>query len=193
LISDSKTLALLSKHLSNMKKILFALAFICSATYASAQYTYSETGPNGNVTVQGQYNADPGIQLGDSKQTIATKQAAVHKVGVWKYWHENGTMIAEEHYDLSGNRVAIWKTWSETGTVISELNFTTGHAVYYYDNGTKAEEGSIRNDMQRVGEWKGWHSNGTLNYVGEFDANGNKKGLWKFYDAQGNSIGTENH
>lgn len=176
-----------------MKKILLAFAFICSATYASAQYNYTETGANGNTIVQGQYSTDPGIQSGDSKQTIATKLAAVTKVGVWKYWQENGGLVGEEHYDLAGNRIAIWKTWNNDGSISSEINFTTGHAIFYHPNGAKAEEGDITANMVHTGEWKGWHANGVLNYVGEFDANGNKIGLWKFYDIQGTSIGTENH
>lgn len=176
-----------------MKKTLLTLAFICSASYAFAQYNYVETGANGNVTVQGQYSADPGILANDSKHTVATKMALVQKVGLWKYWSETGAMVSEEHYDLAGNRIGIWKTWNLDGSVATEVNFSTGHATYYHANGAKAEEGTINANMVQTGAWKGWHSNGTVNYTGEFDANGNKKGVWKFYDAQGNSIGTENH
>ena len=176
-----------------MKKTLLALALICSATYASAQYNYTETGTNGNTIVQGPFNADPGIQTGDSKKTTATKMMAVHKVGVWKYWHDNGTLTCEEHYNSFGTRIGIWKTWNNAGVVLTEVNYTTGHAIYYYENGTKAEEGDMNANNQQIGAWKGWHSNGTLNYTGTFDANGNKTGVWKFYDERGNSIGTENH
>lgn len=176
-----------------MKKILLALAFICSTSYAFAQYSYIETGANGNTVIQGTYNADPGLVAGDSKNTVATKLAAVYKVGVWKYWHENGTLTAEEHYDISGNRTGVWKTWNLDGTVATEINFTTGLATYYHTNGAKAEEGGINNQMQQTGAWKGWHANGQLNYTGTFDANGNKTGVWNFYDSSGNSIGTENN
>lgn len=175
-----------------MKNLFLGFALLLSVT-AFAQYNYSETGANGNITVQGQYSADPGINANDSKQTIATKLAAVQKVGLWKYWSEAGTLIAEEHYTMSGIRTGVWKTWSNSGVLSTEINFSAGTAVYYHANGQKAEEGGINTDMQHIGTWKGWHENGTLNYEGAFDSNGNKIGQWKFYDSMGNSIGTENH
>ena len=174
-----------------MKNLFFGIALVF-ATTAMAQYNYSETGANGTITVQGQYSADPGINSGDSKQTIATKLAAVTKVGLWKYWDESGILIAEEHYTMSGIRTGIWKTWSNSGVLQSEINFSAGTAVYYHANGQKAEEGGMNADMQHTGSWKGWHDNGTLNYEGAYN-NGTKTGLWKFYDRDGKSIGTENH
>jgi antitoxin component YwqK of YwqJK toxin-antitoxin module len=175
-----------------MKNIFFGIALLLSAT-AFAQFNYSETAPNGTVTAQGQYSSDPGITASDSKQTIATKLAAVSKVGQWKYWTESGVLIGEEHYTMSGVRTGIWKTWTPAGVLSTEINFTTGTAVFYHANGQKAEEGAVNTEMQHIGQWKGWHENGTLNYEGSFDTNGNKIGQWKFYDAQGNSVGTENH
>jgi antitoxin component YwqK of YwqJK toxin-antitoxin module len=175
-----------------MKNLFLGLSLLLASS-VFAQYNYTETGANGNTTVQGQYNADPGINSGDSKQTTATKLAAVYKIGNWKYWAENGTLSAEEHYTTSGVRMGVWKTWSNDGVLATEINFSTGQAVYYHANGQKAEEGGINADMKQTGAWKGWHSNGTLNYEGSYDQNGNKIGTWKFYDAQGNSIGTENH
>lgn len=175
-----------------MKNLFLSVALLISAT-VFAQYNYSETAANGNIIVQGQYSSDPGVTASDSKQTVATKLAAVQKVGLWKYWTESGALIAEEHYTTSGIRTGVWKTWSNSGVLATEINFSTGIAVFYHSNGQKAEEGSINTDMQHIGTWKGWHENGTLNYEGAFDSNGTKTGIWKFYDAQGNSVGTENH
>lgn len=175
-----------------MKNIFLSIALLLSAT-AFAQYTYTENAANGNMIVQGQYSSDPGVIATDSKQTIATKLAAVQKIGNWKYWSETGTLIAEEHYTTSGIRTGVWKTWSNAGVLATEMNFAAGTAVFYHANGQKAEEGGINTDMQHIGTWKGWHENGTLNYEGAFDSNGSKTGMWKFYDSMGNSIGTENH
>lgn len=172
---------------------LFIGVALFFATTAFAQFNYSETGANGNTTVQGQYSSDPGINSGDSKQTIATKLAAVTKVGLWKYWSESGALIAEEHYTMSGIRTGTWKTWTDQGVLQSEINFSAGTAVYYHQNGQKAEEGGMNSDMQQTGNWKGWHDNGQLNYEGAYNSTGNKIGLWKFYDRNGASIGTENH
>ncbi|MCK6641840.1 MAG: hypothetical protein L6Q81_17310 [Bacteroidia bacterium] len=176
-----------------MKRILLIATFVLSATFAFAQYTYTETGANGNTIVSGQYNADPGIVAGDSKQTIATKLAAVYKVGVWKYWTEAGLLQAEEHYTATGERTGVWKTWHTNGQLSTEINFATQTAVFYHENGQKAEEGGMNNQMVRIGNWNGWHANGKLNYSGSYDSNGKKIGTWKFYDISGNSLGTENH
>lgn len=175
-----------------MKNLFFGLSLLLAST-TFAQYTYTETAPNGTTTVKGQYSSDPGINAGDSKQTVATKLSSVQKVGSWKYWSEAGTLIAEEYYTMSGIRTGTWKTWTNSGVLTSVVNFSAGTAIYYHDNGQKAEEGGINSDMQHIGTWKGWHNNGQLNYEGSFDQNGNKIGTWKFYDAQGNSLGTENH
>jgi antitoxin component YwqK of YwqJK toxin-antitoxin module len=176
-----------------MKKIFFIATFVLSATIAFAQYTYTETGANGNVLVSGQYNADPGVLPTDSKQTKATKLAAVYKIGVWKYWTESGMIQAEEHYTSAGVRTGIWKTWHLNGQLSGEINFSAGTAVLYHENGQKAEEGGINNQMVRIGTWNGWHANGKLNYTGSYDNNGVKIGTWKFFDIAGNSLGTENH
>jgi antitoxin component YwqK of YwqJK toxin-antitoxin module len=175
-----------------MKNLFLGFALLLSAT-AFAQYNYTESAANGNTTVQGQFNTDPGLNPNDSKETKATKLAAVSKVGVWKYWTESGVLIAEEYYTMSGIRTGVWKTWTNSGVLSTEMNFATGTAVFYHQNGQKAEEGHINTDMQHTGMWKGYHDNGQLNYEGSFDSNGNKIGQWKFYDAQGNSMGTENH
>jgi antitoxin component YwqK of YwqJK toxin-antitoxin module len=176
-----------------MKRILFLAAFVFSTTIAFAQYTYTETGANGNTIVSGQYNADPGINAGDSKQTIGTKLAVVYKVGTWKYWNEAGLLISEEHYTSTGVRTGVWNTWNDNGQLTAKIDFAAGIAVYYHDNGQKAEEGGINNQMVRTGTWNGWHANGKLNYTGAYNNNGAKIGTWKFYDNAGNSIGTENH
>lgn len=175
-----------------MKNLFLGIA-LCLSASAFAQYNYTESATNGTTTVQGQYSSDPGLTANDSKQTTATKLAGVAKIGTWKYWTETGVLIAEEHYTTSGIRTGVWKTWTNSGTLSTEINFSAGTAVFYHANGQKAEEGGINSDMQHIGTWKGWHENGTLNYEGTFDNNGNKTGAWKFYDKDGNSIGTENH
>jgi antitoxin component YwqK of YwqJK toxin-antitoxin module len=182
----------LKQTLQQMKNLFLSLSLALSCTLV-AQYNHVVTAPNGNIIIQGQYTADPGLTPTDSKETIATKMAAVTQIGSWKYWTEAGVLICEEHYTTSGVRTGVWKTWTNTGVLSGEINFAAGTAVFYHPNGQKAEEGHMNTNMVRTGTWKGWHENGTLNYEGTFDSNGTKIGLWKFFDAQGNSLGTENH
>lgn len=174
-----------------MKRILTLALFLCASTWAFAQYNHVEVGLNGNKTAEGQYNANPGINPGDDKETIATKMSVVYKIGTWKYWFENGTLAAEEHYDNNGNPTGIWKTWHNNGMVASEVDKTTGNAVFYHPNGKKAEEGKINNNQQRVGNWQGWFESGNLNYTGSYNSIGQKNGDWKYYDENGTLTTTQ--
>ncbi|HEU4718629.1 MAG TPA: hypothetical protein VFU15_12380 [Bacteroidia bacterium] len=176
-----------------MKHILTLAIFLCASSLAFAQFNHVETGPNGNKIAEGQYNADPGINPGDSKDVIAQKMGAVHKIGSWKYWFDNGQLSAEEHYDNNGNVTGVWKTWYNDGKLASEIDYTTGKAVYYHPNGAKSEEGTVNQYQQRTGKWQGWFEDGKLNYIGSFDNAGRKDGVWQYYDDQGNIVGTEHY
>lgn len=174
-----------------MKKILTLAVALCAATWAFAQYNHVQLAPNGNKIEEGQYNADPGIQPGDSKETIAAKMATIYKIGTWKYWYENGQLSSEQYFDNSGNPTGIWKTWFTNGVLESSITRSTGAAVYYHPNGQKAEEGQININMQRVGTWQGWHENGNLNYTGTFNSIGQKNGTWQFFDTNGTVYQTQ--
>jgi antitoxin component YwqK of YwqJK toxin-antitoxin module len=168
-----------------MKKIIAIAFFVFASSFAFAQYNHVGTGANGNKVEEGQYNADPGIQAGDNKETIARKMAAVHKIGTWKYWFENGKMLAEEHYDNTGNLIGVWKAWHDNGQLSSQIDYAAHTAVLYHPNGQKMEEGKMNAQNDRTGTWTGWHENGNVNYIGAFDANGLKTGVWQYYDSNG--------
>ena len=174
-----------------MKRLVTIFLFVLAGSYAFAQYNHVQYGPNGNKTEEGQYNADPGLLPTDTKEIVAQKMSSIHKIGTWKYWYENGQLIAEEHYDLAGNPTGDWKNYLENGTLAGEVNYATGAAVYYHANGAKAEEGTVNTMNQRTGNWKGWHDNGKVNYTGAFTATGEKTGTWLYYDAQEQLVGTE--
>ncbi|MGL4596220.1 MAG: toxin-antitoxin system YwqK family antitoxin [Bacteroidia bacterium] len=174
-----------------MKKIFLLALLLLAGFAAKAQYTATEIGPNGNKLSEGQYTANPGLLPSDSKEDMARKMAAVHKIGTWKYWFDSGKMAAEEHYTSAGKQTGIWKTWYINGQVASVVDYTKNTAVYYHDNGQKSSEGSMNGVMQ-VGAWKGWHANGKMNFSGSFDASGQKHGTWTFWDENGAVMGTEN-
>jgi antitoxin component YwqK of YwqJK toxin-antitoxin module len=176
-----------------MKKLITLALFLCASTWAFAQYNHVEVGPNGNKTEEGQYNANPGINAGDSKAVIAQKMSVIYKIGTWRYWHENGQLAAEEQYDNSGNPTGIWKTWYNNGTLESVINKTTGAVTYYHPNGQKSEEGTINVNNQRVGSWQGWHENGNLNYRGDYNSVGQKNGAWQYYDSNGTIYQTQQY
>jgi antitoxin component YwqK of YwqJK toxin-antitoxin module len=173
-----------------MKRLLTISLFVLTATLGFAQYNHVQYAPNGTKVQEGQYNANPGILPGDTKEIIAQKMGQVYKTGTWKYWFENGQQLAEEFYTSTGGYTGTWKTWEIGGQLASVINYTTGAAVYYHPNGTKAEEGTVNASNQRTGTWKGYHENGQLNYTGAWSANG-KTGTWTYYDNNGQVSGTE--
>ncbi|HLG04312.1 MAG TPA: hypothetical protein VI731_12010 [Bacteroidia bacterium] len=175
-----------------MKQLILITAFVCASAFAFAQYNHVQVGPNGNKLEEGQYNANPDIQPGDSKEIIAKKISTVHKTGTWKYWFDNGQMAAEEHYDNTGNATGIWKSWHNNGQLASEIDKSSGTAIFYHANGKKAEEGKMDN-ITRVGAWQGWHENGTINYKGSYTNAGQKDGAWSFYDNNGVLTATEKY
>jgi antitoxin component YwqK of YwqJK toxin-antitoxin module len=174
-----------------MKKLITIAFFLCATAYAHAQYSHVQVGSNGNKIEEGQYNADPGIQAGDSKETIATKMASIHKIGVWKYWYENGQMSAEEHYDNAGTRIGLWKTWHYNAQLSAQIDYTGGKVTMYHPNGQKSEEGSMNTNNERTGTWQGWHENGNINYKGSFDSKGLKTGTWEYFDSNGKPFATQ--
>lgn len=174
-----------------MKRLLAITLFLCVGTFAFAQYNHVLVGPNGNKIEEGQYNADPGILAGDSKEAIATKMMAVHKVGTWKYWFDNGLLSAEEHYTSSGLATGVWKSWFNDGKLASEVTYSTGAAVFYHPNGTKSEEGTVNTNNERIGSWQGWHENGNINYKGSYTTSGLKNGNWQFFDSNGAPYATQ--
>jgi antitoxin component YwqK of YwqJK toxin-antitoxin module len=176
-----------------MKKLLTLIIMLCVSAMAYAQYSHVVVGPNGNKTEEGLYNADPGILPSDSKDIIANKMAAVHKIGTWKYWFDNGQMSAEEHYDNSGLAIGEWKSWDSNGQLVSDWNRTSGAVTFYHPNGKKAEEGTIDINSNRTGNWTGWYDSGNINYTGSYNAAGQKIGSWKFYDQAGNVYETETY
>lgn len=174
-----------------MKRLLTISIFVLACTLGHAQYNHVQYAPNGTKIEEGQYNTNPDIQPGDSKEIIAQKMASVFKTGTWNYWFENGQQLAEEHYNAAGAHIGTWKSWDNYGHLASEINYTAGTAVYYHANGAKAEEGKINAAGDRMGEWKGYHENGKLNYSGTWSAAG-KTGTWTYYDNEGNVTGSEN-
>jgi antitoxin component YwqK of YwqJK toxin-antitoxin module len=174
-----------------MKRLITISLFVLASTLGFAQYNHVQYAPNGTKIVEGQYSANPGVLPTDSKEVIAQKMGAVHKTGTWKYWFDNGQLMAEEHFTTAGGYTGITKTWTMSGQLSSEVNYTSGTAVYYHPNGAKAEEGAISSNNQRMGAWQGYHENGKLNYTGTWSAAG-KTGTWTYYDSNGTVLGTEN-
>jgi antitoxin component YwqK of YwqJK toxin-antitoxin module len=176
-----------------MKRAFLILLLLTAVSgFLKAQYHYTETSAAGIMLVDGWYNADPKLLPGDSKDVIAQKMAAVHKVGTWKHYFDTGKLAVEEHYTAAGIPEGNWKQWHPDGKLSQEINYTTGKAIFYHANGVVAETGMMKGFI-RVGNWEGYHQNGKVNFTGSYDAMGNKDGVWMIYDVSGNLMAKETY
>lgn len=81
-------------------------------------------------------------------------------------FHSNG-LIKTKGITKNGKRFGKWFTWHLKGQKSKEIN--------YYDGNP-------------VGEWKMWRENGKLHRTGAFDSNGEKAGVWTWYQPDGEII-----
>lgn len=75
-----------------------------------------------------------GIQAGEVRQ------------GPWIYFHPNQHKKAEGAFDKSGNKIGIWKYYHSDGTLKSEENYETGKATVYFADKTPKEQFLLKDD-----------------------------------------------
>lgn len=87
-------------------------------------------------------------------------------IGEWTYWHLNGAKMMEGKY-VDFKRSGPWRVWDEQGNVVSEevWNKESGKrevwkVSLYHSNGQKESEGSLNEDGVKKGMWKYWYANG---------------------------------
>jgi antitoxin component YwqK of YwqJK toxin-antitoxin module len=172
-----------------MKKILLTLASIALLISANAQDKRTENWPNGNKKSEGRIIGNP-VDASSPKEAQARQALNVIKDGKWTNWFENGTIRSEEYYN-KGSMIGNWKVWYENGQIDSDINFISGKSAHFYKNGKKQSEGGIADGMINIGKWKGYFENGNLNYEGVYSANGQKEGIWTWYDETGKVTTTQ--
>ncbi len=166
-----------------MKKVIFTLSAITVFLTANAQGTKTETWPNGNKKSEGVI-IGKALDASASKEVQLRQSVAAIKDGKWTNWFENGTVRSEEYYS-NGTMIGNWKVWYDNGQLESDINFTTGKSVYFHKNGKKQSEGGIASGMVNIGTWIGYFEDGSKNYEGTYNMNGQKDGVWTWYDEKG--------
>ncbi|MEM6267845.1 MAG: hypothetical protein AAF998_00340 [Bacteroidota bacterium] len=92
--------------------------------------------------------------------------------GKWRYFHLDGTKAMDGEY-IEGKKHGLWISWDTRGNVISE-------EIWNQDTGKR--------DSWKVGFF---HANGEKQSEGALDPEGFKKGMWKYWYANGNKRGEE--
>jgi uncharacterized protein len=68
------------------------------------------------------------------------------RVGRWLHLHMNGEKSAEGLYNQAGVKVGIWKYYRDNGKAKSVENMDTGEVTVYSEKGVKAEHFFLKND-----------------------------------------------
>ena len=66
--------------------------------------------------------------------------------GRFVYLHSNQNKMAEGTYDQSGKKIGIWKYYHEDGVLKSEENFDTGKATVFFKDKKRKEEFALKDD-----------------------------------------------
>jgi antitoxin component YwqK of YwqJK toxin-antitoxin module len=87
-------------------------------------------------------------------------------VGKWRYFHLDGTKAMDGEY-VDGRKHGLWVSWDTRGNIISEeiWNKETGkrdswQVSFFHQNGEKESEGALDAEGFKKGMWKYWYPNG---------------------------------
>ena len=124
------------------------------------------------------------------------------EVGVWTFYRRDGSKSVQYSYEYSdedGSRNRRWTKWYESGRKLEEGSYKGGRRagvwMRWYESGQKSSEG-LRNglsDNDQVGRWTWWRESGAKWVDGNFQANGERDGIWTYYDDDGEVAKTETY
>jgi len=109
------------------------------------------------------------------------------KVGLWKFYYKDGTLMAEEQYSEEGllhgkvrrydfkGRLSTVETWKD--------GLEEDTAYEYYPSGKIFRKGNYKEGLQE-GEWFTYYENGVVKDKGMYSL-GRATGTWLFYDKSG--------
>lgn len=119
---------------------------------------------NGNLRTEGEYDVKGG------------------KIGVWKYYRRNGTLLSKEIYSdgkLNGQGINYFTTGEKRTVIDYKEGKKDGYYAEYWRNGYIKEQGNYKDD-KKVGEWISYHPNGNINGLRYF-SNGKQTGKTVYY------------
>ncbi|MBE7441571.1 MAG: toxin-antitoxin system YwqK family antitoxin [Flavobacteriales bacterium] len=114
------------------------------------------------------------------KESINRKDKQNLKQGLWKSFHANGKTKVESTYknDLLNG---YYKEYDAKGKLLNAVLYINGVAQTFAD------------ELSAVDIKKEYYANGQLKKEAIYDANGKEHGISKFYDENGNLIGSEHY
>lgn len=94
---------------------------------------------------------------------------------------ETGKKVVEQHFDGDGKLQGEQRRWAPDGTPVAKLNYQAGELdgaqEAWYANGKPRSRAVFAKGVP-VGKHESWDAKGRVAEVGEYGANGAKRGLW---------------
>lgn len=171
---------------------------------------WTEWYASGQIKQQGAYGTE---KLSDGSEAVD------RRVGLWTEWHENGQPKSKGHW-ANGAEQGEWQEWYESGQKRFEgvrvdgrsVSGTTWHPsgeiartfaeekdaqgkiitktkTYYPNNKLKMSFGTM-SDGKSHGAFEAWSAQGVKQVAGSF-VEGEKNGVWTYWDPKGNELGKE--
>jgi antitoxin component YwqK of YwqJK toxin-antitoxin module len=155
-----------------MKKLLYILITLCSASLAQSQSSEVISG-----------------------DTVNRIDADGKKQGKWILMgkHKPGTCYQPEQKVEEGKyqdnrKMGIWIEYFCNGNMKNKLTFVNGrpdgYAIMYHENGKISEEGNWKN-QRWVGNYKLYYENGQVQHEFVFNPSGKREGAQKYYYENG--------
>lgn len=109
--------------------------------------------------------------------------------GMWVYFFDTlHTKPSCKGIFVDGKKHGVWCTYFRNGNLQDQFTYVNdkpiGEAKVYYENGNIQEEG-YWNLKFWVGEYRRYYESGKVNYVWQFDQNGNRTGSQEYYYENG--------
>ena len=118
--------------------------------------------------------------VGQSGKYLNDKQE-----GIWKEFNENGKLTTLKTYK-KGLVIGKSTSYFDTGQLRSETEYKNGlkngNSIVYYQNGEIQEQTFFKNGKP-VGNFISFFENRNIGLTGQYNENGEKIGIWKFYRA----------
>lgn len=153
------------------------------------QYFY----PSGDLFAQGQFDAQHPLGAQWTFRTSKGKpfvDGAVDSVSVLELSELQIPSTVAFHQGDTASICQFFDNFDLRSQGMLSGNKRVGHWFFYYPGGTVQEEAVFIDGVQN-GRFNVYRENGVPYYIGYY-INGQRAGIWEFYDEQGNLSGTKN-
>ena len=108
------------------------------------------------------------------------------------WYHHTRFMKSQGRY-INGKKEGTWLEWNDKGLLIDSSNYKAGRRIEismrWHENGMPADSMEFDNDGNGVEV--AWHDDGSVYKAGRWMQDTLKKGRWKYYHKNGQTLATE--